>query len=238
MPEQPSTARRGFMLGLTAGIPLLGAGIVSAWSPPALAALPVREVAMRHQRTGETVRTAYFADGRYLEEGLKEINRLMRDWRTDEVIEIDPKVLDIVFMLQQQLETSGPVEVLSGYRSPETNAMLRRSSRAVAKNSLHMYGMAVDLRFHGRGVADVNRAATALQAGGVGFYPASNFVHVDSGPVRHWMQYGRVTAGTDGGVPRGAKRGVGRNSLQGSRRAKARAARQASVVKSRTKPKR
>lgn len=232
MSEQPRTGRRGFLLGLAAGMPLLAAGgVTSALMSPAMAALPVRQVILSHRHTGETVRTPYYADGRYLEDGLKQINRFMRDWRTDEVIEIDPRVLDIVFMLQQQLETSEPMQVLSGYRSPETNSMLRRRSRGVAQNSLHMYGMAVDLYFPGINVSQANKAAQALQAGGVGFYPGSNFVHVDSGPVRHWMQRGRIAAGKDGGVPSSLKRGVSRS---GSRRTQARIARQVGTAKSKT----
>jgi uncharacterized protein YcbK (DUF882 family) len=232
MSEQPRTGRRGFLLGLTAGVPLLVAGgFAPGLVSPAMAALPVRQVILNHRHTGETVRTPYYADGRYLEDGLKQINRFMRDWRTDEIIEIDPRVLDIVFMLQQQLKTSGPMEVLSGYRSPETNSMLRRRSRGVAQNSLHMYGMAVDLYFPGIDVSQANKAALGLQAGGVGFYPGSNFVHVDSGPIRHWMQRGRVTAGKDGGVPSNFKRGV---SSSGNRRTQARIARQVSTAKSKS----
>ena len=232
MSEQPRTGRRSFLLGLAAGVPLLAAGgLAPGLTSSVKAAVPVRQVVLNHRHTGETVRTPYYADGRYLEDGLKQINRFLRDWRTDEIVDIDPRVLDIVFMLQQQLETSGPMEVLSGYRSPETNAMLRRRSRGVAQNSLHMYGMAVDLYFPGIDVAQANKAALSLQAGGVGYYPGSNFVHVDSGPIRHWMQRGRIVAGKDGGVPSNFQRGV---SLSGSRRTQARIARQVTIAKGKT----
>jgi uncharacterized protein YcbK (DUF882 family) len=198
MPELTVSSRRRFLLGLATGLPVLSLG----WRA-ALATVPVRQIALHHRHTGEAVRAVYFADGRYLDEGLRSINRLLRDWRTDEIVEIDPQVLDIAYVLQQQLEVSGPLEVLSGYRSPETNAMLRRRSRAVARNSLHMYGMAVDLRFPGVPLVQAHRAALALQAGGVGYYPAADFIHLDSGPVRSWTQLGRVQSGRDGGVPRG-----------------------------------
>lgn len=211
MPELSVNSRRRFLLGLTAGLPLLSLG----WRA-ALAAVPVRQIAFHHRHTGEALRTVYFADGHYLDEGLRSINRLLRDWRTDEIVEIDPQVLDIAYVLQQQLGLEGPLEVLSGYRSPETNAMLRRRSRAVARNSLHMYGMAVDLRFPGVPLAAAHRAALALQAGGVGYYPSADFIHLDSGPVRSWTQLGRVQSGRDGGVPRG---------LAQSRRAQARRSR-------------
>jgi len=198
MPDLPVSSRRRFLFGLAAGLPVLGLG----WRA-ALAAVPVRQIALRHRHTGEAVRTVYFADGRYLEEGLRVIDRLLRDWRTDEIVEIDPQVLDIAYVLQQQLDLRGPLEVLSGYRSPETNAMLRRRSPAVARNSLHMYGMAVDLRFPGVPLERAHQAALALQAGGVGYYPGSDFIHLDSGPVRSWTQLGRVQSGRDGGVPKG-----------------------------------
>lgn len=208
MPELPVSSRRRLLLGLATGLPLLALG----WRQ-ALATAPVRQIAFHHRHTGEELRTVYFADGRYLDEGLRSVNRLLRDWRTDEIVDIDPQVLDIVYVVQRQLGISGPLEVLSGYRSPETNAMLRRRSRAVARNSLHMYGMAVDLRFPGVPLTAAHRAALALQAGGVGYYPAADFIHLDSGPVRSWSQLGRVRSGQDGGVPRG---------LAGSRRAQMR----------------
>lgn len=199
MPELPVSSRRLFLLGLATALPIATLG----WRA-ALATVPVRQIALHHRHTGEAVRTVYFADGRYLDDGLRSINRLLRDWRTDEIVEIDPQVLDIAYVLQQQLGLAGPLEVLSGYRSPETNAMLRRRSRAVARNSLHMYGMAVDLRFPGVPLAQAHRVAVALQAGGVGYYPGADFIHVDSGPVRTWTQLGRVQSGRDGGVPRGS----------------------------------
>ncbi|MCS6879074.1 MAG: DUF882 domain-containing protein [Geminicoccaceae bacterium] len=203
MSERSVRSRRRFLLGLAFGLPVLGGGLFGRWRK-ALAAVPVRQIALHHRHTGESVRTVYFADGRYLEEGLRSIDRLLRDWRTDEIVEIDPQVLDIAYLLQRQLDLSGPLEVLSGYRSPETNAMLRRRSRAVARNSLHMYGMAIDLRFPGVPLSTAHRAALALQAGGVGYYPSSDFLHIDSGPVRQWTQLGRVQSGRDGGVPKGA----------------------------------
>lgn len=202
MQELPVSSRRRFLVGLATGLPLVAGGLALGWRT-ALAAVPVRQIALHHRHTGESVRTVYFADGRYLDEGLRSINRLLRDWRTDEIVEIDPQVLDIAYLLQRQLDLDGPLEVLSGYRSPETNAMLRRRSRAVARNSLHMYGMAVDLRFPGVPLPVAHRAALALQAGGVGYYPGSDFIHLDSGPVRHWTQLGRVQSGRDGGMPKG-----------------------------------
>jgi uncharacterized protein YcbK (DUF882 family) len=194
MPDQPEPvplSRRGFLLGLAlpAGLGLIGLppGIAEA------ARAPERKLVLQHQRTGEKLRTTYFADGAYLPQGLRDISRVLRDWRTDEVVTIDPKLLDIVYLLQRKLGLEAPLEIVCGYRSPATNAMLRRKSRAVAKDSLHMRGMAVDIGFSGRQLAAAHRVAQALRAGGVGYYPGSGFIHVDSGPVRQWGQATRAS---------------------------------------------
>lgn len=184
MSVRPSSPRRRLLL--RAGLSMVGGGMLAGLAPAARAALPERRVALHNLHTGERVRTVYFAGGRYLEEGLREISRLLRDWRTDEVMRYDPAVLDIVDVLQRRLGTSGPLEVVCGYRSPATNAMLRRTSKGVAKNSLHMKGQAIDLRFPGVSLEQAHEAALALAAGGVGYYPASGFLHLDSGPVRSW----------------------------------------------------
>ena len=183
-PAPPRATRRGFLHGL--GVPILGGLAASSAGRAVCAATPERALSFHHLHTGETVRAVYFADGRYLEDGLAPLNKLLRDWRTDEVIDYDPKVLDIVYTLQRQLAAKGTIEVFCGYRCPETNALLRRRSKAVAKNSLHKHGMANDLNFPGRSLAALHRAALALKAGGVGYYPSPGFVHLDSGPVRHW----------------------------------------------------
>ena len=110
----------------------------------------------------------------------------MRDWRTDQAISIDTRTLDIMAASHNLLDVNEPYMLLSGYRSPQTNAMLRSRSRGVAKNSLHMEGKAADLRLSSRSVSQVFRAATACKAGGVGKYSRSNFVHMDCGVVRTW----------------------------------------------------
>ena len=198
MAVSSKTSRRGFLAALGLAVPAVASGLTSVLPGIAEARVPVRSIALQHRHTGEALKIVYFADGRYLEDSLENVNHFLRDWRTDEVIEYDPKVLDIIYVLQRLVDPSGPIEVFSGYRSPATNAMLRRASYGVAKNSLHMFGMAVDLHFPGRPLELVRKAALQLQAGGVGYYPASDFIHVDSGPVRDWAQGGRVVAGTDG----------------------------------------
>jgi uncharacterized protein YcbK (DUF882 family) len=154
----------------------------------AQAATAARDVALHNMHTGEIVRTVYFADGRYLQSGLRTIDHVLRDWRTGEIVAMDPKVVDILYLLQRELDPDGPLEVVCGYRSPATNTMLRRRSRAVARHSLHMRGMAVDFRLPNQPIRVVHEAAVSLKAGGVGYYPRSGFIHVDCGPVRYWSQ--------------------------------------------------
>lgn len=137
-------------------------------------------------RTGESIDTIYWVDGDYVGEALKEITLFMRDWRNNKLMSIDTRTIDIMAASHKLLEVDEPYLLLSGYRSPETNAMLRRRSRGVAKNSLHMKGQAADLRLASRSVDQMVRAARACKAGGVGRYTRSDFVHMDCGPVRSW----------------------------------------------------
>jgi uncharacterized protein YcbK (DUF882 family) len=189
--EPPAIPRRRLLFGLA-----LPAALGLAGLRPGLAAAraPERRLLLHHQHTGERLHAVYFADGAYLAEGLREARRVLRDWRTDETVEIDPRLLDIVYLLQQRLGRAAPLEVICGYRSPATNAMLRRKGRGVAKDSLHMQGMAIDICFPGRELAAAHRLALALRAGGVGYYPGSGFIHLDSGPVRRWGQGGQIAA--------------------------------------------
>jgi uncharacterized protein YcbK (DUF882 family) len=145
-----------------------------------------RSLAFVHTHTGETLSTTYFQDGDYLAQSLERVNHLLRDFRTNEVHSMDPVLLDILFELQGAAHHDGPFEVISAYRSPQTNAALRRRSNAVAEHSLHMQGRAIDIRLRGFPTAKVRDIAIALHRGGVGFYEASDFVHVDTGRVRTW----------------------------------------------------
>jgi uncharacterized protein YcbK (DUF882 family) len=145
-----------------------------------------RSLAFVHTHTGETLSTTYFQDGEYLASSLERVNHLLRDFRTNEVHLMDPALLDILFELQAHARHDGPFEVISAYRSPQTNAALRRQSTAVAEHSLHMEGRAIDVRLRGFPTVEVRDIAIALRRGGVGFYEASDFVHVDTGRVRVW----------------------------------------------------
>lgn len=146
----------------------------------------IRRIKMYSSRTGENIDMIYWIEGEYVKEALKEVNYFMRDWRENSSMQMDTREIDIIAASHNLLDTKEPFMLLSGYRSPSTNAMLRSRSRGVAKNSLHMKGQAADLRIKSRSVGQVARAAASCSAGGVGRYSRSNFVHVDCGPIRTW----------------------------------------------------
>ncbi|MGR3615588.1 MAG: YcbK family protein [Paracoccaceae bacterium] len=146
----------------------------------------IRRIRMYSGRTGERIDMIYWIDGKYLKQAVKEVNYFMRDWRTDQVKSMDLRAIDIMAASHNLLDVNEPYMMLSGYRSPQTNAMLRRKSGRVAKNSLHMKGQAADLRLSSRSVGQIARAAQSCRAGGVGRYSRSNFVHMDCGDVRNW----------------------------------------------------
>ena len=145
-----------------------------------------RSLSFNNLHTAEKLSAVYWAEGDYIPESLNEINRILRDYRSGEICEIEPRLLDTLCALRMRLETAEPFELISGYRSPTTNAMLRSQGHSVAENSLHLKGMAVDVRIPGRSLALLRRTAISLKAGGVGYYPASQFVHIDIGRVRTW----------------------------------------------------
>jgi uncharacterized protein YcbK (DUF882 family) len=141
---------------------------------------------MYNAHTGESLHTVYWTNGRYLPSSLRETNYLLRDHHSDEVTDIDPELLDLLYHISTILETNEPIHVISAYRSPSTNTMLRLLHRGVAEHSWHIHGKAVDIRVPGTNARVVRQVAIALGSGGVGYYPWSNFVHVDTGPVRYW----------------------------------------------------
>lgn len=147
---------------------------------------PERSLYFYNIHTDERLKTVYWQDGEYMPEALEEINFLMRDYRNDEIKEIDTKLLDLLYDINKKMKTRQPFHITSGYRSPETNAMLHKKSKKVGVNSLHIYGMAVDIKMPGRSIESLRNVATNLKVGGVGYYPRSNFVHVDIGKVRYW----------------------------------------------------
>jgi len=153
---------------------------------PAEAAGRARHLAMYHVHTREKLAATYWRDGRYDLSAWLAINEFLRDWRTGQVHEIDPAVLDILQRVCRRLDTTERVEILCGYRSPKTNAMLRRRSSGVAKKSFHLNGKAIDFRLTDRPLRTTYRAVLADQKGGVGLYSRSAFIHIDTGSVRTW----------------------------------------------------
>lgn len=177
---------RRALLGAFASVVVTAAPVYSKTFGLLRGAGDIRRVSMRSGRTGESIETVYWIEGDYIKDALKEVNHFMRDWREDTVTSMDPRNLDIIAATHSLLETDEPYQLLSGYRSPATNAMLRSRSRGVARNSLHITGMAADLRMNSRSVSQIARAGGACSAGGVGRYSRSNFVHLDCGDVRTW----------------------------------------------------
>lgn len=146
----------------------------------------IRRIKMYSGRTGERIDMIYWIEGHYIKDAVGEVHHFMRDWRTNDVKAIDLRTVDIMAAAHNLMDTSEPYTLLSGYRSPKTNAMLRARSSGVAKNSLHLKGQAADLRLKSRSVGQMARAAAACKGGGVGRYSGSDFVHMDCGPVRNW----------------------------------------------------
>ena len=173
--------RRLFLCRATAAASvLLPVGSVAA------RAVEQRALSFVHTHTGERLSTVYFQSGRYLPSELERINHLLRDFRTGEVHPIDPGVLDILADLRTLADHDATYEVICGYRAPATNALLRQHSDGVAEHSLHMQGRAIDVRLAGFPTARLHELALGMQRGGVGFYPRSDFVHLDNGRVRFW----------------------------------------------------
>lgn len=145
-----------------------------------------RSLSFYNTHTDEKLTATYWTDGQYLPDALREIDRVLRDFRTGDVHPIDRKLLDLLVALHDRMDTKEPFSVISGYRSPQTNAVLADASSGVARRSLHMDGKAIDVRIVGRELTDLRKAALDLRMGGVGFYQRSDFVHVDTGRVRSW----------------------------------------------------
>jgi uncharacterized protein YcbK (DUF882 family) len=176
-----SSDRRRFLV--STGIVL--AGLTAPRFALATVSSP-RVLSFRHLHTGETLHVDYDGIQGPSPDVLSQLHHLMRDFRTDEVHPIDPKLLDILSAIQAKTETSKPFEIISAYRSPKTNAMLRSKSNGVAKRSLHMQGRAIDIRLPGIDTKHLRALAVDLKVGGVGYYGKSNFVHLDTGRFRTW----------------------------------------------------
>lgn len=145
-----------------------------------------RALSFYNIHTGENLKTVYWTRGTYVSQALADINYILRDYRTGGVKEIDTDLLDLLFALHQKLESTAPFNIISGYRSPGTNSLLHITGKGVVNNSLHIHGKAIDIRLPGHELKVLRRAVVDLQRGGVGYYPSSDFVHVDVGRIRYW----------------------------------------------------
>ncbi len=180
-------SRRRFLTGLASGAAALTATTVLPNLAFAAKAMPAtRSLAFRSLHTGEEVAATYLRGGILQAEGLNRLNHVLRDWRSGEVWEMDRQLLDLLFTLRQRMDSEAPFELISAYRSPKTNAKLASKSNGVAKRSLHMRGMAVDVRLPERDLKALHKVALSLKGGGVGLYTKSGFLHLDTGRVRRW----------------------------------------------------
>ena len=177
-----NVARRSFLKSCSALL-VLPAAVAQAGT---LIASEARSLSFHNLHTGEALKTVYWDGGDYLPDALGQIDRILRDHRSGELHPIAPKLLDALCALSLKLDTRKPFEIISGFRSPSTNARLRQEGHNVAEHSLHMDGLAVDLRIADRSLSILRKAALSLKAGGVGYYPRDQFVHVDVGRVRSW----------------------------------------------------
>jgi uncharacterized protein YcbK (DUF882 family) len=176
--------RRGLLLGV-------GAAAAGIAAPALVRAQPfsdsgVRRAVLHNLHTGDTFNDVFYADGAYVPGALAEAMRVLRDWRNGEEHPMDPRLFDALHAISVRLDTTRPFQVISGYRSPQTNAMLHARSSGVAEHSQHVLGKAADVRIEGVELRNLHSAALDVSAGGVGYYPVSNFVHVDVARVRQW----------------------------------------------------
>jgi uncharacterized protein YcbK (DUF882 family) len=182
-PEQPARRR-----ALIAGVATL-AGVAAAtpgWARRLAQPAGGREIALLNLHTGERLRAEYWRNGRYVPDAMRAISVVLRDHCNNKIHPIEPRLLDVVHLLHGQLRSRTAFDVICGYRSPETNAMMHEASAGVAAHSLHMEGRAIDIRLPGVALGALKREAMRLALGGVGYYPSDDFVHIDSGDIRHW----------------------------------------------------
>lgn len=175
---------RALFVAVIFGIPIAS---LSAASQQTLT-LDERQLSFYHTHTGKRLNIVYSRNGEYIPSALDEINSFLFDFRTGDRAEMDPELLDLIYDVREELDSDSTYQVVSAYRSPKTNAMLRGRSQntGVAKNSQHLLGKAIDVRLEGIKTSTLRDTAIAMQRGGVGYYEASDFVHMDTGRVRRW----------------------------------------------------
>ncbi len=177
-----------------ASMAIVGTLALGAWSfvdaSPSVAGGETRTISLYHIHTKESLTITYMKDGRYIPSAMNKINYLLRDWRRNEPINIDPRTLDLLYELHADLGSTQPIHIVCGYRSPRTNAFLKKIGRHVATKSQHMKGKAIDFYFPDVPTTKIRNSALARQVGGVGYYSSAGgptgFLHIDSGNIRHW----------------------------------------------------
>jgi len=184
--------RRSFLKSSAVLASVLAAPAVKAASKtaplvaPAAAVPNERIVRLYNTHTGESLRSIFWAEGKFIPDALQDINKLLRDHRNNKIAAIDPQLLVLLDKVSAQFGDHPTMHIISGYRSPESNAKLHANTSGVAKHSLHMEGQAIDVRIPGKDLSKLHKVAMAQKAGGVGYYPDSEFVHMDVGRVRYW----------------------------------------------------
>ena len=177
-----TVGRRDFLVGAVAGV----TGIATLAKSSCAFAAETQTLSFYHIHTSEKLKVVYREHGDLVAGALEEINHFLRDFRNEQTHAIDVALLDSLSSLYDQFDRRGNFEVISGYRSPRTNEALRHVTTGVAKDSLHLSGRAIDVRLTSAATAKLREAAIAMQRGGVGYYPKSNFVHLDTGAFRTW----------------------------------------------------
>ncbi|QOL50309.1 DUF882 domain-containing protein [Massilia litorea] len=175
--------RRSFLKSSVVLASAIGMPVLAKAAQPAPAERTLR---LYNTHTGESLRSVFWAEGQFIPDALKDINKLLRDHRNDKIAEMDPKLIVLLNEVSEKFGDNQVLHIISGYRSPESNAKLAAASSGVATHSMHMDGKAIDIRMPGKDLAQLHKAAMSMKAGGVGYYPDSQFVHMDTGRVRYW----------------------------------------------------
>lgn len=193
-------ARRNFLRALTSitGLSVAPAALAKATTslpqksvllptaPAVTAPAADKQLELYHLHTGESLSTTFFSEGQFIDTEMSDVNFLLRDHHNGKVFDMNPQLIELLYNVRSQLDTREPIQIISAYRSPETNAKLRQKSNKVAKKSLHMQGKAIDIRIPGFDARQIQQAALQVRGGGVGLYTRSDFVHLDVGRVRQW----------------------------------------------------
>jgi uncharacterized protein YcbK (DUF882 family) len=178
MNQRRSFLKASLVLASASGLPMVAKASIAT---PA-----ERKLSLYNTHTGESVSRVFWAEGQFVPDALQDINKVLRDHRNNAVAAIDPQLLLLLDQVNVKMGSSNTLHIISGYRSPQSNALLQETTTGVAKHSMHMDGKAIDIRMPGRNLAEVRKAAMSLRGGGVGYYPDSQFVHMDTGRLRSW----------------------------------------------------